>query len=306
MRIRAALAALIFAALLHASGASAQQPKLPPPERANLKYGPHERNVIDVWLAKAKAPTPLVIYIHGGGFVAGDKNTLNPALLRGCLDAGISVAAINYRYSTQAPFPAPFMDSARAVQFLRTQAKDLNLDPTRFGATGGSAGAGMSLWLGFHDDLADPKSDDPVLRESTRLRCMAVMGAQTSYDPRFIRKVVGGRADQHPALAKLYGLAPDELDSPRAHEMYEAASPINFVTADDPPVWLFYSEADAPLPADAVPGQGIHHPNFGKALKEKMDPLKIECLVRQAGEKGAGPNESVEFFVKNLKAVEGK
>ena len=98
----------------------------------------------------------------------------NPILLKDCLDSGISVAAINYRYSTQAIAPAPFQDGARAVQFLRSKAKDWNLDPQRFAATGGSAGAGISLWLGFHNDLADPKSEDPVLRQSTRLACMVV------------------------------------------------------------------------------------------------------------------------------------
>jgi acetyl esterase/lipase len=70
---------------------------------------------------------------------------VQPHILMGCLDAGISVAAINHRYSTQAIAPAPFKDSARAVEFLRSQGKDWNIDPKRFAATGGSAGALISL-----------------------------------------------------------------------------------------------------------------------------------------------------------------
>ena len=70
---------------------------------------------------------------------------------------------------------------------MRQNAIEWNFDPTRLAATGCSAGAGLSLWFGFHNDLADPDNEDPVLRQSTRLTCMAVFNGQTSYDPRFIR-----------------------------------------------------------------------------------------------------------------------
>ena len=305
MLLVVALAGLI------ACGPAAAQPKkqpakgLPAADVRDARYGPHERNVLDLWKARSDRPTPLVVYIHGGGFRAGDKNTLAPGLLSKCLEAGISVAAINYRLSQHAQFPAPMLDGGRAVQFLRSRAKDWNLDPTRVGATGGSAGAGISLWLAFRDDLADPKADDPVARQSTRLTCAAVQGAQASYDPRWIKEHVGGRAHEHPALMPFYGLRPDELDTPKAHKLYEAAAPINHLTRDDPPVFLFYSEPKGPLPADAAPGQGIHHPKFGEALKAKMDPLGIECVVRHRDEYKGQPGEAlhremVEFFVKHL------
>ena len=84
--------------------------------------------------------------------------------------------------------------------------------------------------------MADPKSDDPVLRQSTRLTCMAVMGAQSTYDPRAIKQLVGGRAHEHSALPGFYGLKEDESDTPRAHKLYEAAAPITHLTAGDPPV----------------------------------------------------------------------
>jgi acetyl esterase len=299
--------ACLLLALLACPQAQAQ-PKKPAPDVSNEKYGPHERNVLDLWKAKADAPTPLVVFIHGGGFRAGDKSNVSPLLLEHCLKAGISVAAINYRFSQHAPYPAPMLDGCRAVQFLRSKAKEWNLDPKRFGATGGSAGAGISLWLAFRDDLADPASADPVARESTRLSCAAVLGAQASYDPRWIEKHVGGRAHEHPALLPFYGLKADEVDTPKAHKLYEEAAPINFVTKDDPPVYLFYSEPKGPLPADAAPGQGIHHPNFGAALREKLDPLKVECVVRHSDDykgkanPGAERNkEMVAFFVKHLK-----
>ncbi len=271
------------------------------PDLANVKYGPHARHVLDLWQASRERPAPLVVFIHGGGFRGGSKEGLSPALLRGCLDAGISVMAINYRLSPEVHFPAHYLDCARAIQFARQHAAEWNIDPQRIGATGGSAGAGTSLWLGFHDDLANPQSDDPVLRHSTRLTCMAVQGAQSTYDPRVIQKIVGGRAHEHPALEGFYGLTKDELDSPRAHKMYVDAAPITHLTQGDPPVYTFYSEPRGALPADAKPGQGIHHIHFGTYLKEHMDPLGIECTVRHQDEGRNMTREIVEFFVRHLK-----
>jgi acetyl esterase/lipase len=274
---------------------------------ADARNGSHERNVLDLWKATTSGPAPLVVFIHGGGFRGGDKSNLAPGLLARCREAGLAVAAINYRLSQHAPFPAPMLDSARALQFLRSKAANWHLDPKRVAATGGSAGAGISLWIGFHDDLADPASADPVARQSTRLTCMAVQGAQSSYDPRWIKQVVGGRAHEHPALQAFYGLKSDELDTPRAHKLYEEAAPINYVTPDDPPVFLYYSEPKDPLPPDAGPGVGIHHPRFGVALKEKLDPLKIECVLRHrddyANERSptdALHREMVAFFKKHF------
>src|SRR4051794_511500 len=122
-------AALVAAGCLLAPATAAQPPAEPAPDVRDARYGPHERNVLDLWKAKEDTPTPLVVFIHGGGFRAGDKSNLSPALLARCLEAGISVAAVNYRLSQHAPFPAPMADGGRAVQFLRSKAKDWNLDP---------------------------------------------------------------------------------------------------------------------------------------------------------------------------------
>jgi acetyl esterase/lipase len=263
----------------------APEPAKPQPDFANVRYGPHARNVLDIWKAKPAAgrdgPAPLVIFFHGGGFLGGDKSSVPNWLVTTCLQAGVSVASANYRLAPAAPFPAPMLDGARAIQFLRWKRVDFGLDPARFAASGSSAGAGIALWAGFHDDLADPASADPVARESSRVRCLGVDGAQTSYDPRFIKAVIGGRAHEHSALRKLFGIQSDlELDSPEKHKLYEEASPIVHATADDPPVILFYQEPDKPLPRDAKPGGGIHHPRFGAALKAKLDALSVECILR--------------------------
>jgi acetyl esterase/lipase len=286
------------------------QPAKPEPDLANIRYGPHDRNILDLWKAKPDRKggqtglTPLVVFFHGGGFRMGDKSSVPGWLIARCQDAGISVASANYRLSQDAPYPAPMCDGARAIQFLRHRAAQFGLDPDRIAASGNSAGAGIALWVGFHDDLADPRSPDPVARQSTRLLCLGVDGAQTSYDPRFIHQLIGGRAHEHPALKWFYGLPHSELDTPKAHRLYEEASPITHVSAGDPPAILFYTEPDEPLPAGARDGQGIHHPRFGRALKASLDPLGIACILRHSQDfpedddpKERMYREMVDFFV---------
>src|SRR5262249_13884662 len=147
--------------------------------------------------------------------------------------------------------------------------------------SGNSAGAGIALWVGFHDDLADPASGDPVARTSSRVCCLGVDGAQTSYDPRFIKSLVGGRAYEHPALRCFYGITSDaQADSPCVYTFSEGSSTIISLPPAAPPVIMFYAEPDAPLPPQAKAGQGIHHPRFGQALKSKLEPLGVECIVR--------------------------
>lgn len=151
-----------------------------------MRYGDHERNVFDIWLVDSPKPTPLAIYIHGGGFRAGSKEKLKPAELDQLLEAGISVAAINYRYmSVATPLPTPHHDARRALQFMRFKAKEWNIDKERVAAFGGSAGAQICMWLAFSDDMAKPGSKDLVERESTRLTCVATSGGQTTNDIEF-------------------------------------------------------------------------------------------------------------------------
>jgi acetyl esterase len=278
------------------------------PTHADVKYGPAARNVLDFYQAQSDKPTPLIINIHGGGFVAGDKRAaINAVSLKAMLDAEISFASINYRFvdGKDTIFPAPQHDGARAVQFLRSKAKEWNIDSNRVACMGGSAGAGISMWIGFHDDLADPKSNDPVQRESTRIQAIGTFGGQGTYDPIQIKELIGGRAWEHPSIFKVYGITSAEEalhPTPERRMLYDEASAITHLTKDDPPLYMVYNEADGPLPADARPGQGIHHPNFGRQLKKKMDGLGIEnVFVYLPDAKGRNvAAEMLEFFQKQF------
>ena len=291
-------------------------PERPSPDVKNIRYGPHERNVFDLWKARPNGqptdkPTPLVVFFHGGGFRQGDKISVPVRMLTDCLNRGISVASANYQLSQQAIYPAPMLDGDRAIQYIRANAKELGIDPDRIAASGDSAGAGIALWLGFHEDLADPKSDDPIARQSTRLACMGVNGAQASYDPRFIKKLVGGRAHEHPALPPFFGIVKEEdANAPAVIKRFEDSSPINHITKDDPPIFLLYAEPKGQVAETARVGEGIHHPRFGDALKAKLEPLGIECIIRHRDDypdkKLAQDQmwyEVVRFFDRHLGAV---
>jgi acetyl esterase len=284
------------------TGPAKPSPVKPKPDAENLQYGPHERNVLDLWLAKSDRSTPLVLFIHGGGFRQGDKSSLPADRLKTLLDSGFSVASLNYRLTDTAPAPAAYLDAARALQFLRANAAKWNVDPKRVASTGGSAGAGISMWLAFHDDLADPRNDDPVGRQSTRLSSIAVDNGQSSYDPRFAEKIGIPRPnfERHPFFFPFYGITAEEIDTPKAYKLYDQAAPITYLTADDPPALLNYTFPNEEVTEKTPLGLIVHHPRFGIALKERMDKLGIECIVQYEGQPSERRVTVADFLRKHL------
>lgn len=101
---------------------------------------------LDIYLPAGNGPFPVVVVIHGGGFMVGDK--ANPALGDALLDAGYAVASVNYRLAAEAKYPAQIQDVKAAVRFLRANAAKYNLDPRRFAAFGQSAGGNLAATLG--------------------------------------------------------------------------------------------------------------------------------------------------------------
>jgi len=276
---------------------------IPKPTLSEVAYGPHERNVLDFWKADSEQPTPLVFVIHGGGWKGGSKERLSrfvdaPTLLK----AGISVVAINYRYTSQAnglepPVKAPLYDAARALQFVRSKATEWNIDKTRIAAAGGSAGACTSLWLLYHDDLADPKSDDPIARESTRLYCAAVNNAQTTADPKQMKEWTpnskyGGHAFGMNSFDQF--LAERENILPWIQEY----SPYLLASSDDPPVYLHYK---GPPPAIGKPQKDpTHTANFGLKLQEHCEDLGLSCELVYTGAKKVKHKDATAYLIASL------
>jgi hypothetical protein len=301
VRWLAPMLALVLS-LLCAGSLVAQAPAKRLPTFAGVSYGPHERNVLDFWQAKSSGPAPVVVFIHGGGFANGSKENLKPRTLDALLEAGISVVAVNYRYYTQAPLPAALHDCWRALQFVRARAGEWNLDKTRVAATGGSAGAIASMYLAFHDDMANPASEDPVERESTRLTAVATTAGQTTLDTDWWVQNVpgwpadgGAQADGH--ARRRWGAS--EIDFPK---LIAESSALKLISADDPPIWMSYAMRPAdPMPSDAKAATNwrVHHVAFGTALKRAMDDFGLESHLNHPGvAESARKFPSLEAFLR--------
>jgi acetyl esterase/lipase len=280
------------------------KPLLPNPTHYDVAYGPHLKQRIHFWQAESDKPTPLVFFIHGGGWVEGGRLSGLSGPLNDYLSAGISVASVEYRFIPEAaaagvipPVKGPLDDAARALQFIRSKAAEWNLDKERIGASGGSAGACSSLWLAFHPDLADPDSKDPVARESTRLWCAAVGSAQTTLDPRQMKEWTpnsryGGHAFGFPNFAEFHAQR-DEIS-----EWIAEFSPYAHVSSDDPPVFLHYRQP----PRLGQEEKDPHHTaNFGLKLKERCQAKGVTCELYYPGAADVRHKNPRDYLIDKLK-----
>ena len=273
----------------------------------NEKYGTHERNLFDIWLAKSGKPTPLVIYIHGGGFVGGDKSKyyLSHDWPR-FLENGISIATINYRFMNEAPYGilSCMNDAKRCLQYIRFHAEKYNIDKTRIACTGGSAGAGTSLWLAFSDDMADIENNDPVLRESTRLICAGAFATQATYDIFQWDEILGIPLSQTPeqllSIARAFG-----FKSAENHDLKNETkirNDLDFLSKMNKNASPFYihnrHKAGIPDNIDDI----NHHPLHAKKLKERAEQIGVEAIVYapEIGITDTSGKDLVDFFLGKL------
>jgi acetyl esterase/lipase len=291
----------------------AANPLLPTPTEYDVAYGPHPKQLLHFWKAESDKPTPVLFFIHGGGWMAGGRLSGLTTMLQEFLDNGISVVSVEYRFIPEAtadgvvpPVKGPLHDAARALQFVRSKAGEWNIDKQRIGASGGSAGACSSLWLAFHPDLADPNSDDPVARESTRLWCASVRGAQTTLDPQQMKEWTpnsryGGHAFGFTGDAEKKLSQFDEFLQKRDTILPWIAeySPYALVTSDDPPVHLVYS---SPPNLGQPEKDPTHTANFGLKLQEHCRKAGVDCQLVYPGAADVEHESSSEYLISKLKA----
>jgi acetyl esterase/lipase len=243
---------------------------------------------LDVYLAESDKPTPAMVFIHGGGWRAGSKNRVPGWLMKAVREGAFSVVSVEYRFSNVAPHPAQVNDCLRAIQFVRHNAADWNIDPERIGVTGGSAGGHLSLWVALHDDVADPESDDPVKRCSSRVACAVSFAGPTDWS------LLSQIAHNHPAYRQLLGYEPrtpaDEMDARAKKDV----SPITFVSRDDPPVMQVHGDNDTIVPIE-------HARNLHERLKSvgvKTELVVIEGANHGVAGAGAPVTRQADKFVR--------
>jgi para-nitrobenzyl esterase len=300
---RAPLALSLSAAPIELSGITADYAE-------NVRYGEGERNLFDIYLPDCDEPTPLVIYIHGGGFTGGDKSGAhsNAERITEFLQSCVAYAAINYTLLNvpsaaegvssivaQGGVLPSLQNTALALQFMRYHFASLNLDPDNVAVYGGSAGAGASLWLGTHDDLADPDNEDPVLRESTRVKAVGALATQSTYDllrwqqvllpvTESLQGVLGGT--DIPTVAKAVGatnylltfLGVDDLDDINTpeNEAYRAnVDMLGLMDSGDAPIYVHNYTTGF----DNLLGMFLHHGLHALAVKQRADEVGLESVA---------------------------
>lgn len=263
----------------------------------NITYGDvayhndHPAQCLDVYLADSDKPTPAMIHIHGGGWRAGSKKNV-PGWLKNLVAEGrLSVVSVEYRFTDVATHPAQVNDCQRAIQFVRQNAKQWNIDTTRMGVTGGSAGGHLSAYVALHDDVAKPDAKDPVARFSSRVACAVSFAGPTDWT------LLSSIEHRHPAYRQLIGFepgtAPDKLDS----RLVKDVSPISFASKDDPPIMQVHGDKDAIVP--------IQH---ASNLHSKLESIGVmsQLVIIPGGNHGvAGAGEAVskratEFVTRHL------
>jgi acetyl esterase/lipase len=281
---------------------------------ANIQYSNSSATVFDILLAKGDAPAPLVVFIHGGGFRQGDKKGFYqrfPAEAKQLLDHGYGVATISYRFMTDGPNGVmnSLADMRRCIQFIRYHARELHVDPSRIGCLGISAGAGGSIWLAVHDDMADPSSSDPVARESTRISAVAAINPQSSYDifrwdeifdaPFHFRPSEDPKMRQEMLTAYAADRFSDLQSQPALIALRKDLDMLGMMDPSDPPMWLYCENpGDAPKKVNAT----LHHPLHVVALKDAATTHGVSVVADAPGEglRPAQKESFTEFFEQQL------
>ncbi|WP_428307388.1 alpha/beta hydrolase fold domain-containing protein [Lacipirellula sp.] len=188
----------------------------------------------DLYIPEGEGPFPGVLVVHGGAWRMGARGDISGAAQM-LAQHGFTAIAISYRLAPAHKFPAQILDCKEAIRWMRTNAKQLKIDPDHIGGFGYSAGAHLVSLLGTTDEKDGLEGvNDPKSVPSTRIQCVACGGAP---------------CDLRPLPADVDGLA-FFLGGSRAQcpEQYRLASPAAFVTPDDPPMFFYHGEDDQLVP----------------------------------------------------------
>lgn len=290
------------------------------PTFADVKYGEFDRNTLDFWQADTQKLAPLLVYVHGGGFTSGSKEKLaQRGIIEKALKNGMHCASINYRYTYKSEadhsdaqktsMAGSFLDGARAIQFLKHKASEWKIDKDKIIVFGSSAGGGIALFIGFYDDLADPTSEDVVLRESSSVFGIAHMFSQPTYNfekwheilgykPDDVQKVLKQTKAGVPQYVKLGFKREEGLKTETGKKYLSMIDMTEHADSDDPPVFIFNGGKNE-KPTNH--GQVVHHPRLSIYLDEVCKKNGIDSkLVLNKGTRVNGYDEFFKWCTQKL------
>ena len=179
-----------------------------------------------------EGPFPAIVCIHGGGFRAGTRDGYD-ALCVSLAQRGYVAVTITYRLAPAYQFPAAVHDSKAAVRWLRANAAKYHLDPTRIGATGGSAGGHLALFLGVTAGVKEFEGEGN-LEQSSAVSCVVSFSGPSDFT-----KSYGKSVDAGEVLPLFFG---GDLSTKLREHI--AGSPLNWVTPHAVPTLCIHGTAD--------------------------------------------------------------
>ncbi|WP_226846821.1 alpha/beta hydrolase [Dehalogenimonas etheniformans] len=189
---------------------------------------------MDVYYPKAATgPVPAIIYVHGGGWVGGDKNEIPPGYTGELTSRGYLVASINYRLAPTYKFPAPIEDVKCAVRFLRAKATDYGIDPARIGAMGASAGGHLVSLLGVTAGVNQFEGTGGWQDQSSKVKAVV-----DPYGPEDLNALFAGAPPF--ATAAIFGGSDSKT--------LDKYSPVSYVAAGNPPFLIIQGDQDVVVP----------------------------------------------------------
>jgi acetyl esterase/lipase len=204
--------------------------------------------VVDIYTPRpSRQPRPLVLFIHGGGWVAGHTRHSGalsnfPAVLAALAREGFVVASLEYRLAAEAPYPAQLQDARAALRFLRAQATSYGIDPTRVGVWGGSAGGHLAALAAL--SCGDSRFDTAPAPAGSECAQSAVIWYGVFDFAPILARAAANPGDAGPnALLRCQPASCEE-----SH--VQAASPMHFIRAGAPPFLLIHGEKDAVVPVE--------------------------------------------------------
>ena len=214
----------------------------------------------DIYVPRGQGPFPGVLVVHGGAWLVGNRARIAWHAEQ-LAEHGYTAVAINYRLAPRHPFPAQLEDCQAALCFMRDNAQKHKIDADRLGGYGYSAGGHLVALVGTmgpDDRLQKPAVADKI---PPRLRAVVAGGAPCNFCM---------MPPANPRLA--YWLGGTRAECPQA---YELASPLQFVTSDDPPMFFFHGEADRLVPIATV-----------KAMVAKLESVGVPASLHTVSEGG--------------------
>jgi acetyl esterase/lipase len=206
---------------------------------SNISYHDdhHSKHLIDIYLPpNSKGKLPLVVFVHGGGWLVNDKLAdigYMKKTVAEIINSGFALASIDYRFASQAVFPAQIQDCNRAVSFLFDNAKKYGFDTERFAVMGFSAGGHLASLMGLSKNNEIDNFFMPGSTKSFNFKCVVDF-----YGPAELILFPGNNDNKSPE-SQLIGATP--LSRP---DLAKAASPVSYVDKGDPPFLIIHGEKD--------------------------------------------------------------